>query len=133
MTKKYFWAGTEYSNMEEVTAAANMKKHHMNTCPCDFVEVKLLSGSTEAGWSIPQEKLTHEQVLAVTETDTNYYSVSSVYDGDVTVGLTASEMIAEVNRMKRQYGTWMQLDKVWISEEVAPEVDMSAYVENQGA
>lgn len=128
MSKKYFWAGNTYDSMEEVTAAMLMTKNHIDTCPCDFVDVKLLSGSAETGWSIPQEKLTHEQVLAVTETDTNFYSVNSIADGDSTVGLTAAEMIAEVKRLTRKYGTRMQLNRVAVIEELTPEVDMSDYV-----
>lgn len=128
MAKKYFWAGTEYDSMEEVNAAAEAKKVHMDTCPCDYVVVKLLGGTEEAGWVVPAEGLDHAGVMAVTDEDTNFYSVSSITDGDTTVGLTGSEMRAEVSRLVKKYGSWAGLERVIITEEVATEVDMSDYV-----
>lgn len=128
MAQKYVWNGNEYSSMSEVTSAANTKKNHMNTCPSDYVDVKVLGGSAEAGWTIPQETLTHSEILNVSADDGNFYSVASIEDGDTSVGLTASEMIEEVKRLTRQHGSRMQLDKVIIYEEVDTDTDMTGYV-----
>lgn len=128
MTIKYLWAGTEYTSMAEVNTAANAKKTELETAPTNIVFVKRLSGSAEEGWVVPQENLTDAELLSVTEADTNFYSVTSITDGDTSIALTATTMLAEVDRLLRKYGTWMELNTVRIIEERDCEVDMSNYI-----
>ena len=128
MAQIYRYINGEYSNMAEVNAAAEAEKQRIDANPCDFVEVKLLSGSADSGWVIPQEKLTNEQVLAITGTDTGFYQVNSIADGDTTVGLNATEALAEIKRLTRKYGTRMNLGKTFVYGELDVGVDMSDYI-----
>lgn len=128
MAKIYRYINDQYDTIEEVNAAAEAEKQRIDTCPCDFVEVKILGGSAQDGWIISQEKLTNAQVLAMTEEDAGFYQVNSIADGDTELGLTAAEAIAEINRLTRKYGKRMQLNKVFVYEELDVEVDMTGYV-----
>jgi len=137
MAKTYYWASDSYSSLDEVNASVESKKDYIDAYPCDFVQVKLLSGTAEDGWLVPSEILTHEQLLVVTDEDPNFYAVSSVHHGDTAIGLTASEMLQEVSRLKRSWGAWVELDTVYVvddeypdqePEKVTLDVDLTGYM-----
>lgn len=127
--KKYYYIGQEFDTLESANAAVLEHKTKLETCPCEFIHVKEITGSSEAGWKIPSNKLTDEQILAIDPSSDKHYSVASVHHGDSKVGLTAAEAIAEIDRLMRKYGSWAKVDKITVNEETSTQTDMSAFVE----
>lgn len=127
--KKYYYIGQEFDTLESVNAAVLEHKTKLETCPCEFIHVKEVTGSAETGWTVTPDMLTNEQILAIDPNSDKYYSVASVHYGDSEVGLTAAETVAEIDRLMRKYGSWVQVNTIRIIEETTPETDMSAFVE----
>ena len=127
--KKYYYTGREFDTLDAANAAVLEQKTKLETCPCEFIHVKEVTGSAEAGWVVTPDMLTNEQMLAIDPNSDKYYSVASVHHGDSEVGLTAAETVAEIDRLIRKYGSWMRVDKLTIIEETPTSEDMSDFVE----
>jgi len=127
--KKYYYIGEEFDTLESANAAVAEHKTKLETCPSEFIRVKEVTGSAEAGWVMTPDLLNDEQILAIDPDSDKCYYVASIEHGDNKVGLTATETITEINRLLRKYGSWANVDKIVTVEETTAQTDMSNFLE----
>jgi hypothetical protein len=121
----FIYAGNTYNTIDELNAAVLEMKNKIDNKPTTYCQVKLLSGNSYNGWTIPSDALNDEQILSI---DGNgFYSCYSQFDGETHVGLTTAEVKEKIQKYKILYGDYYGVNTIY-SRLSPSDPDMSSYV-----
>ena len=108
---KYTYAFEELNTVSEVEAAVVTMKNAMDTQPTLFCGVTNLTATDVAdAWDVGSS-LTDTQINNLTVETSGKYSVYSVYSGENSMPLTASQVISKVLEHKKLYGSIKNVNK----------------------
>jgi len=135
MAVLYFYAFEKYSSEAEAQAAATALLERMQNNPTDWMEVKEITGSQEAGWLMPPTKLTDAEILNPDESKT--YTAYSKISGSNVMPLTAAQLEEKRNEFRVFYGDYLRANVITKADEsttpptettITPTTDMSDFV-----
>lgn len=134
MAIKYCYANNFYNTESEAQDAVVAMKLRLDNNPTDWMTVKEIVGSQEAGWQMNPNTLTDEQINNLDDTKT--YMASSPITGENCMPLTASEVEAKVTEFRTAYADWrcaghiskFDDETTEDAEKITPNEDMSGYV-----
>jgi len=135
MAISYFYAFEKYSSEAEAQAAVAALLDRLQNNPTEWMEVKEITGSQEAGWVIPSTKLTDAEILNPDGSKT--YMAYSKISGSNVMPLTATQLEEKRNEFRVFYGDYLRANVITKSDEsttpptettVTPTTDMSDYV-----
>jgi len=107
----YTYAFQELDTVAEVEAAVVTMKSTLDTQPTLFCGVTNITPTDVAdAWDVG-DNLTDSEINALTSSSDGNYIVYSVYGGENTMPLTASEVITKVRQYRNEYGAMKKVDK----------------------
>jgi len=107
----YTYAFQELDTVTEVEAAVVTMKSTLDTQPTLFCGVTNITPTDVAdAWDV-EDNLTDSEINALTSSSAGNYIVYSVYGGENTMPLTASEVITKVRQYRNEYGAIKRVDK----------------------
>jgi hypothetical protein len=107
----YTYAFQELDTVAEVEAAVVTMKSTLDTQPTLFCGVTNITPTDVAdAWDVG-DNLTDSEINALTSSSAGNYIVYSVYRGENTMPLTASEVITKVRQYRNEYGAMKKVDK----------------------
>ena len=131
----YFYTQEVYDTENEAQDAATAFAIRLENNPTDWMTVKEITGSQEAGWVMSSTKLSDAEILNPDSTKT--YMCAAVYDGDNCMPLTASELDAKRIEIRTLYCRWLCANEIIKIDDstkpatetiITPTTDMSGYV-----
>lgn len=123
----WIYAGERYDSEEACYAAVTQMKNNLDNAPTNWCIVAELSGSAEDGWVVPADNMTDAEINAISDSSTAYYKVDSIIDGDVNLGITATEAKTKIAEMRTRFANWNTVDLIIVEQDVTHE-DMSVYL-----
>lgn len=134
MAIKYSYAYNLYNTESEAQDAVVALKSRLDNNPTDWMVVKEIVGSQEAGWQMNPNTLTDEQITNLD--DAKVYMATSPITGENYMPLTASEVRAKVTDFRASYANWIRASHISKFDDAAiadaeiitPNENMSGYV-----
>lgn len=122
----WYYAGSSYDTQVAFEAAVSQMKANLDGAPTTWCIVTSISGSEEDGWVIPDINLTDAEINAITETGT--YQIASIIDGDIFIGLNATDTVLKVAEMRTRYAQYMEVNNYTTINNTVTNEDMSGYL-----
>jgi len=110
MAHKYVYGLRIYDTRAEAEAAEAAQQTRWQNNPTDWIVVKEISGSDEAGWLMNPVPLNDSQILNLD--DTKRYSVYCDVTGENLMPLTSSEVTAKVEEYSQHYASSMVMSTI---------------------
>lgn len=135
MAIKYYYAAKQYNTESEAQAAVDTMKLRLENNPSDWIKAKEITGSAETGWQINARLLTDAELLNPSSDKT--YMAYSPATGDNVMPLTAAQLAAKRDELRRPYAQLMNVNEInkaddsnlkGIEEVITPTTDMSGYI-----
>ena len=127
MTTKWYYAYQEYETEELCDASVLSMKEKLDNKPTEYMSVTCVTSDGNGGWTVPNSKLTDEEILAIS--DEGRYNVQSSLSGESLVGVTAATVQDKLIEYRRLYAEDNEVNTKQSVTEMAPtNADMSTYV-----
>ena len=101
MTIKYFYGLVLHATQTEAEAAKAAREIRLQNNPVDWINVKRITGSNDAGWTMHPTLLTDEEILNI-DVNHNYCTYSPVL-GENAMPLTAAQVTEKLAAYKQAY------------------------------
>mgnify|MGYP003625593038 CR=1 FL=1 len=101
MTIKYFYGLVLHATRVEAEAAKAAREIRLQSNPSDWMVVKQITGSDDAGWTMHPTLLTDAQILNI-DVNGNYCTSSPVH-GENAMPLTATQLTEKVSEYRQAY------------------------------
>lgn len=131
----YFYNQEVYDTESQAQDAVAAFAIRLENNPTDWIIVKEITRSQEAGWVMSSTKLSDAEILNPDSTKT--YMCAAVHDGDNCMPLTASELDAKRIEIRASYCRWLYANEIIKIDDattpatettITPTTDMSGYV-----
>lgn len=126
---KIYYARKAYDTVEEVEAAAAEFMERLNNNPNDYCTIKLLTPNPEVedGWFVPQEGLTDTEILNISSTGNEHYSMHCKKIGLSHHAVPASDVSRIMHEFK---AAWISsMHATYATAYHVPNIDLSEYVD----
>ena len=101
MSIKYFYGLVLHTTRTEAESTKAAREIRLQNNPVDWVNVKRITGSNDAGWTMHPTLLTDEEILNI---DVNgNYCTSSPCTGENAMPLTATQLTEKVSAYRQAY------------------------------
>lgn len=110
MAIKYWYANAYYDTESDAQGAVVSLKVRLDNNPTDWMVVKEIVGSQEAGWQMNPTTLTDEQINNLD--NAKFYMAYSPVTGENLMPLTASEVAVKTTEFRAAYANWIEADKI---------------------
>lgn len=101
MSIKYFYGLVLHTTRTEAESTKAAREIRLQNNPVDWINVKRITGSNDAGWTMHPTLLTDEEILNI---DVNgNYCTSSPCTGENAMPLTATQLTEKVSAYRQAY------------------------------